>query len=1454
MEPVRCQQCGASLQSSGSNAGCLNCLLLAGLTESPNESNEAHRYQHYQLCLGDDGVSAQELGRGAMGITYRATDVNLDSPVALKVINARYSSQAEARERFRREARTAARLRHPNVASVFHFGETPAGQCFYAMELVEGETLEAKVGREGPLSASFALEIAIQITRALVAAEAEKLVHRDLKPSNVMLARSEEEPESIRVKVIDFGLAKAVAEMGESAVVATRFSGTPGFASPEQLRADPLDMRSDIYSLGATLHYALTGAAPTDSLPTIKAPAQVVQLLREMLSPLAAARPASAQALLVRLQKARNAIQPQRRFRTMALVGSIVLLLALASYGLTRRLFPSTASSLHKTIAVLPFKNLSDDKENAYFADGIQDDVLTSLAKIKELTVISRASVMAYSSHPGQSLRQIARTLGVDNLLEGSVRRAGDRVIVDVRLFDAKSDHALWAEHYDRALVDTLGLQGELASEIAGKLHATLTLQERARIERKPTGNANAYVAYLRGLASERWAEISPETVQEAGRSYREAVRLDPEFGLAWARLAICDSNLYFLAFDRTPERLAAAQEASTRALKLGPDLGEAQLAQGYYRYYGLADFPAARRAFEQAQLLLPNSAEVLLAISFLDRRQGRWKEAQSHQEEASRLDPRDPVLLAERALTYLWLGQFAAARAMVDRALELTPGDAELVATKAISYQAEGNLKAAEELLASIPLQPNDSRIFDTQMLQLLYQRSYEPAIAALKSALANPAPALGQNIGNYYVLLALAQERTGDREGARATATEGRARLEKLRRSEQDSEYITANLAFLQAILGDTAATLREIENTAKLTEKDAVLALTAKIALAEVQAQFGERGAAMEALPNLLEKPHAGLISRTPLTRALLRLDPIWDPVRNDPRFRELAAEPEPAIPEKSLAVLPFENLSAEQENAFFAAGIQDEILSNLAKIADLKVISRTSVMQYAGGRPRNLREIGRALGVANILEGSVQRSANRVRVSAQLIDASTDTHLWAETFDGDLADVFGIQSQIAQRIAEQLRGKISPAQKAAIFEPPTSDLTAYTLYSEAKSLSAWSDWKDWKETGPRVKKLLAEAIRLDPNFINAYCLLGESYSHDYGDVHFTGKDSEAIEKPWKETIDRALHLRPDLGQPHLALARYHLFTGNFAASGSELAIARRLLPNDADALFAIARLERRENRWEDSLANVRKAHALDPHNAFIAYWMTDHFALMRRYAEGERFIQETIPTLPEIASGLRRKLAWLRLDQGDLKGAQEILQQIGENGGGAVRYLAALYARDYETAARILATTPAAEAEDAFNGIPPRSLSDGLLALARGDRAMAQAAFSGAREDQENRSAPSHRDEFYFTQVAVLDAGLGRKEEAIREGTRAVELLPVSKDALYGPMMMKNLAEVYTLLDEREKAVGLLEVLAKIPSDVKYGDLRFNPEWDSLRGDPRFEKVVASLRANLPDSAK
>ena len=562
----------------------------------------------------------------------------------------------------------------------------------------------------------------------------------------------------------------------------------------------------------------------------------------------------------------------------------------------------------------------------------------------------------------------------------------------------------------------------------------------------------------------------------------------------------------------------------------------------------------------------------------------------------------------------------------------------------------------------------------------------------------------------------------------------------------------------------------------------------------------------------------------------------------------RHRNLTTTPPP---EKSIAVLPLENLSDEKESVFFAEGIHDELLSNLSKIQDLKVISRTSVRQYKSGNPRNIREIGQQLGVAHVLEGTVQRTANRVKLSAQLIDARTDAHVWSQTYDRDLVDVFAVQSEIAKTIADQLHAKLSPAEKAAIAERPTADQVAYAYYTEA--INSPSDWEGEDKILNRQIELLEKVTQRDPNFALAYCALAKAHE-DLGDVT---QDLKQVELA-KKAAEAAVRLRPDLGETHLALARNYFWagipTGDYDRARDELMTTLRMLPNNSEALLIAAKIDRHQNRWDSALTNLQKANGLDPNNGEIAVWLGQTYSEMRRYSEWEQLVKKYAANGTLKGPWIQVVLAKVKLAQGDPVAAQSLLEQVPLDFSPNeiiwdTRFRAALYLRDYDAANQVVAATPAKFAVLTFGGgQPPESWADGLIARARGDKQKAQAVFAAVRKKWDVTWGNKPKDEGYVADVARLDAVLGRKEEAIREARSVVDRVPIAKDSLNGPAWIANLALVYAWTGERDRALEQLEIVATIPGlGPTYGDLRFNPCWDDLRGDPRFDKIVAAAKA-------
>jgi TolB-like protein/class 3 adenylate cyclase/Flp pilus assembly protein TadD len=577
---------------------------------------------------------------------------------------------------------------------------------------------------------------------------------------------------------------------------------------------------------------------------------------------------------------------------TTALLALGVIVAGIAMF--SRYRIRSILAPPEKSIAVLPFDNLSSDKENAYFADGIQDEILTRLSKIADLKVISRTSTQQYQSKPG-NLSEIARQLGVAHILEGSVQKSGDAVRVNVQLIKAANDSHLWADTFDRKLTDIFSVESEVAKAIAEQLRAHLTGQEEQVIAAKPTDNPEAYDAYLRGLAYTLKTADTTTNALGAQKYLREAVRLDPKFALGWALLSYIEAASYRnQALQPTVALREEARQAAETALTLQPNLGEALHAKGYYHYACLKDFDTAVRYFEQARQLLPNSSRILESLAYVERRRGQWDRSESYFNEAERLDPRNLHLLTQHAFTYFHHRRLPEALRKFDQVLDIVPDDLDTLGNKASIAQAEGDLPRAAALLA--PLRSGaDSSVLATQVYQAILERRPAPVIPRVKEILAKPDPALGFSNAELRFFLGWAQEVAGDHSTAQGSWRQARNELEPFLKEQPENYYLIGDLALVNMGLGDKAAALALSERAvaANPIEKDPLTGPWFLEILARVAAQMGEPDRAIAALQKLLSISYAGPFPGGPLTPALLRLDPMFDPLRNDPRFEKLAA---------------------------------------------------------------------------------------------------------------------------------------------------------------------------------------------------------------------------------------------------------------------------------------------------------------------------------------------------------------------------------------------------------------------------------------------------------------------------------------------------------------------------------------------------------------------------------
>ena len=936
-----CTKCGSEIPIDAPEGGCPGCLLEGGLrlldevavagVADPGRSDERSRAttrsERFAELLGElgDYELLEEVGRGGQGVVFRARQKSLDRIVALKVISlGQWGSEAHLK-RFRREAHAAASLNHPSIVSIYEVGERD-GCCYFSMRFVEGGQLD-EVVRDAQMSIRQAAELTAKVARTVHYAHEHGVLHRDIKPGNILLDKNGEP------HLTDFGLARLPG--AQSSITRTiDVLGTPSYMAPEQAAGETtkLSKTTDVYGLGAVLYQLLTGQPPFvggTTYETIRLlwdteprpPRSVNPKIDRELSTICLKclekdpkhRYSSALAFAQDLEHwlkhepinahrtgifTRSHKWVRRRPAIAALIASLTALAGAITWNVWKSELISPPAT--NGIAVLRFENLSSDPDNAYFVEGIQAEILTRLAKITALKVISRTSTQHYQSKP-RNLAEIAKQLGVAYILEGSVQKSGDSVHVNVQLIKAADDSHLWADTFDRKLTDIFSVESDIAKAVGDQLRAKLTEQEEQGMAAKPTDNVEAYDAYLRGLAYTLKTYPTSANILGAQKYLREAVRLDPKFALGWALLSYVDARGYITqSVQPTVALREEARQAAETALTLQPNLGEAVVAKGAYDYWILKDYDTAVRYFEQARQLLPNSSRIPELLAYVARRRGQWDRSKAYFKEAERLDPRNVVLLTQEATTDIALRRFPEALRKLDQVLDITPDDVDTIVTMATIAQAEGDLPRAATLLAPLHSGADDSGAVETQVYQAILERRPAQIISRLKEMLAKPDPALGYINGELRFWLAWAQEVAGDHAAAQQSWRQARGELEPFLKEQPDNYSLIGDLALTNMFLGDKPAALALSERaiTVNPIDKDAIVGPIPIEILARVASRAGEPDRAIPALRKLLSVPYAGALGAgMPLTPALLRLDPMFDPLRKDPRFQKLCQEKRP-----------------------------------------------------------------------------------------------------------------------------------------------------------------------------------------------------------------------------------------------------------------------------------------------------------------------------------------------------------------------------------------------------------------------------------------------------------------------------------------------------------------------------------------------------------------------------
>jgi eukaryotic-like serine/threonine-protein kinase len=855
----------------------------------------------------------QHLASGGMGEVYVALDTRSERKAVLKLLPARFTSDPDRINRFQQEARALVALNHPNILTTYEIGEEDS-TYYIASELVEGETLRQRLDRHR-LELKEAIDVTIQVASALASAHEAGVVHRDIKPENIMLRRDG------YVKVLDFGIAKLAeqetplpldpeAAIGLVATNVGAILGTVRYMSPEQARGDEVDHRTDIWSLGVVLYELVARHPPfagetaqetTQAILTLNPPpidhkSKVGRDLQEIVNNAlqkdrdkrysTVAEMADALKNLQRkLEVATELKRAPLWFRRLPTPAAVFLALLLVGLAVSLPLFWSRSRSPEtesKTgIAVLPFESLSEEKSNAYFADGIQDEILARLSKISDLKVISRTSTQKNKSKPS-NLRDIARQLGVANILEGSVQKAADQVRISVQLINATTDAHLWGETYDRKLLDTFQVESDIAEKIASTLEAKLTGKEKAAINARGTDNAQAYETYLRALAlNNSQSDADNARMRDL---LREAVGLDPNFAEAWSWLAVIESNRYFFP-EESPGQKERARNAAETALRLAPDSADAIGSMGLYYYYVEKNWDEALRWLDRARAIAPNVWKWISATSLVKRRQGKLDETIALQERAAELDPLNVSIWMELAWSYRGRRDFEHERAILDRALTISPNDANIVAQKAETYAATGDLEKSWQMVRDLKFEPADNGVAIALDI-VIARRDYDEAIRRITAMReSGKEPPLFQTVDRAVVGQLKFTE--GDSVAAEPLLLQAEGELTRLRDRHEGGIIVLEHLMFVEACLArpEEVERIGEQLRAARRFDKWTYPFGDLKIAIA--YALMGDADRALPLLETVLHETYAGAA-----TPAYLRFDPRFDRIRNDPRFQKLA----------------------------------------------------------------------------------------------------------------------------------------------------------------------------------------------------------------------------------------------------------------------------------------------------------------------------------------------------------------------------------------------------------------------------------------------------------------------------------------------------------------------------------------------------------------------------------
>lgn len=1089
----------------------------------------------------------QKLGEGGMGVVYKAQDTKLDRTVALKFLPQNITPTETEKKRFIHEAKAASSLDHPNICTVYEIDETSDGQMFLAMAFYGGALLSEKI-KQGPLKIDEALEIAIQAAEGLQSAHEKGIIHRDIKSSNLMLT------EKGQVKLMDFGLAKST---GASMLTKSGATvGTVPYMSPEQARGEKVDHRTDIWSLGVVLYEMISGRLPFESpyseavvysilneepkpfsLVRSDVPAKVEIIVKKCLQKNPANRYQQADELLADLRRAEA--DPEKveqkvpktakfQWRNWYLIAGAALFVTIFLTIFIPR-FTSNDEGI-RSIAVLPLENLSHDPEQEYFADGMTEALITDLAKISSLRVISRTSVMLYKTRK-KTVPEIAKELNVDVVVEGSVQRSGDRVRITAQLIHASTDKHLWAESYERSLTDILSLQSNVAMAIVKEIRAKVTPQEETRLASSRPVNKEAHDLYLRGNFFMQKSD--QENLDRALTYFRQALEKDPEYALPYAGIANTYANLadaYLPPRDAYPKAKAAA----LKALELDSTIAEARAVLAFILGQYDRDPTSAEREFQHAVASNPNSVDTRVLYAFFLSPHLNHSEALAQLDHAISVDPLSPVASSAKEIVLLWARQYDGVIEQHRRTAELDPNFFYMDSFVGAAYREKGMFKEtlteyfkAQKLMPEQPLHG----------LAITYAR-------------------LGRRAEAMKILLDL-----------------------------------------------ETYSTRRYVP----------------KSTIGMIYVALGDKDRAFEWFERAYEERDVGHFIG-------LAVAPEYDPVRSDPRYASLlkklglpASESSTSGPpsiinnpvtetlpnwQNSIAVLPFKNISADKEQEYFCDGMTEQLITNLTNLPNVKVIARTTVMQFKN-TDKTIQRIAQELGVAHVLEGSVRKAGNKIRVTAQLIKADDGFHLWAKDYDRHLKDIFAVQDDVSNAIVQALKVELPNSPKHSMVATAPKNSEAYDLYLRGNFFLRKSD----QESLNRALDYFQKSIEKDRSYAPPYAGIAYAYA-TLADAYLPPKD--AYPKA-KIAALRALELDSTIAEARAALAFIlGAYERDQLSSQREFRRAMEFNPNSVDVLWLSALYLGTRTGSAEAIALADRAIALDPLNPFASW--TKEFALL------------------------------------------------------------------------------------------------------------------------------------------------------------------------------------------------------------------------------------------------